>query len=361
MPKAAARHLIGLLPLVIRLFSSLSFELLKRHELGELGNVIMHDDELLKNQVPVSQADELFAQYEQASSRRRAASDEFLAEVDTYRNDVHRDGNGITVQLLEGFFDEKWGKNEFVRSLAQQTQSLLGTFNQTSTLILSSVATMLMNLRLTHDVLAFEVIATPIRELSRPLDVEGRTSLEIARDGIDNFSKARIRLNENYIQALADARLLEIQAEATLRQATLLLQIRRKRIWDFRQKHLSVTWREIKSRAAREGGKSGKDEASDFIWEEIEAIIVDVLKEEAEAASQLKRFIRWGKAVYRLFGKKILNRSTNDTDLMTDLLFQLKKENRLLVALDTKLEQTSDAIEAIRINAKDNFSSQQVH
>jgi len=90
-------------------------------------------------------------------------------------------------------------------------------------------------------------------------------------------------------------------------------------------------------------------------------IIVDVLKAEATEAAWLRRIARWLKALSRLFGKKVLNRTVNDTDLMTDLLDQLNKENELLAALDLKFEQASDAIEAVRVNAKDGFKGQKVH
>jgi hypothetical protein len=300
--------------------------------------------------------DGLFERYIEAAGRRQAAVDAFLQHAQTYRADVKRDGREITTELLEGFFEEKYAKNAKVRKAAQDTKNLLANFDQAAALVTSSVMTMTLQLKLALDTLALETIAAPVRELEKPLNPSGKTALEIAREGVQSLSTARRKLHGSAIQAVTDAHVLENQVEETLRQATLLLEVRRKRLWDFRRENLSVTWGELRQRAAKEG----QDELSETFRERLAEIITEALEREAEDISQLKRASRYIRLFYRLFGTRLVNRQNNDTDQMMGLFEQLELENKLLKEFDDVFERAGASIGSIRAGAENGFEGRAI-
>lgn len=300
--------------------------------------------------------DGLFERYREAAGRRQAAADAFLRHAQTYRADVKRDGREITTELLEGFFEEKYAKNAKVRKAAQDTKKMLANFDQAAALVTSSVMTMSLQLKLALDTLAFETIAAPIRELAKPPNPSGTTAIEIAREGAESLSTARRKLHGSAIQAVTDAHVLENQVEETLRQATLLLEVRRKRLWDFRRENLSVTWGELRQRATKEG----QDALSETIRERLEEIIIEALEEEAIEISQLKRASRYIRLLHRLFGTKPVDRRNNDTDQMMGLLEQLELENKLLKEFDDVFERAGASIGSIRAGAEGSFEGRAI-
>lgn len=298
----------------------------------------------------MNDVDGLFEKYREAAGRRQTAVDAFLERAQTYRADVKRDGQEITTELLEGFFEEKYAKNAQVRKAAQDTKNLLANFDQAAALITSSVMTMSLQLQFALNTLAFQTIAAPIRELEKPLNPSGKTALEIAREGAESLSTARRRLRTSAIQAVTDAHILETQVEETLRQATLLLEVRRKRLWDFRRENLSVTWGELRQRVVREG----QDALSETIREKL-GEIAEALEEEIEEISQLKRASRYIRLFYRLFGTKSVDRQNNDTDQMMGLLELLELENELLKEFDDVFEKAVTSIDSICAGAENSF------
>ena len=301
--------------------------------------------------------DGLFERYKEAAGRRQAAADAFVQLVQTYRADVQRDGREITTELLEGFFEKKYAKNSKVREAAHDTKVLLANFDQAAAIVASSVMTLSMHLRLSLHTLAFEAIAAPIREFGRPLDPGGKTPLEIAREGAESLSAARRKLHSSTIHAVSDAYVLETQVEEVLRQATLLLEVRRKRLWDFRRENLSVTWGELRRRAAKEG----QDALSETIRGRLEEIITEGLQEEVADISQLKRALRYIRLLRRLFGTKQVDRRNNDTDQMMGLLKQLERENTLLKELDDIFEKAGASISSIRAGAANSFEGRVIN
>lgn len=301
--------------------------------------------------------DGLFERYRKAAERRQAAADAFLQQAQTYRAEVKRDKIEITTELLEGFFEEKYAKNAKVRKAAQDTKKLLANFDQASVLVTSSVMMMSLQLKLALDTLAFEAIAAPIRELEKPSNLSDKTALEIAQEGQESLSTARRKLHGGVIQAVTDAHVLEKQAEETLRQATLLLEVRRKHLWDFRRENLSVTWGELRQRAAKEG----QDAMSETIRERLLELIMKALEKEAEEISQLRRASRYIRLFYRLFGTKPVDRRNNDTDQMMDLLEQLEVENKLLKEFDDVFERAEASIISIRAGAENSFEGRAVN
>lgn len=298
-----------------------------------------------------------FERYREAAGRRQAAAEAFVQLAQSYRADVKRDGREITSELLEGFFEEKFSKNSKVRAAAQKTKVLLANFDQAAVLVASSVMTMSMQLKLALDSLAFEVIAAPIRELGRPLDPGGKTPLEIALEGAESLSAARRKLHVSAIHAVSDAHILETQVEETLQQASLLLEVRRRRLWDFRRENLSVTWGELRRRAAKEG----QDALSEAFRQRLEEIITEALEEEVEDISQLKRALRYNRLLHRLFGKKQVDRRRNDTDQMMGLLDQLERENELLKEFSHVFERVGSSISSIRAGAENSFEGRAIN
>ncbi|WP_306025730.1 hypothetical protein [Oceaniradius stylonematis] len=310
-------------------------------------------EELPENEL-VSQSEELFARFTAIASRRRTATDACTAEIDDYLEDVRRDGQQITIEFLEGFFEKKWGKSDRVREWAQQTRQMLSNFDRAAALVMSSIATMSLHLKLAQETLAIEVMATPVRAMGKPITASSNSPLASAREELANIRAARKRLNENYVAALSNATELEMQAERSLWQATELLKGRRRRLLDFRKQHLSFSWRERLQRAKRESAKASKDEATELMWKAIEEVS-EAMAEEAADVAQVRRAARWGAAVARIAGRKAQNRERNDTDNLIDLLDQLERENEEFRKLEETFATTASAIEAVRTNAENSF------
>lgn len=300
--------------------------------------------------------DGYFERYREAAGRRQAAANTFLRLAQAYQADVKRNGREIASELLEGFFEGKYAKNTRVRKAAQDTKELLGDFDKTAALVMPSVMTISMQLNLALDTLALQAIAASIRDLATPLDPEGKTPLEIAREGVESLSAARQTLHSSIIYAVTDANLLETQVEETLLHASLLLEVRRKRLWDFRRENLSVTWKELRERATKEGQHA----ASETIRGKLKEIITDALEEEFEDISQLRRAHRYIRLFHRLFGRRQVDRRKNDTDQMMDLLDQLERENELLTELHEVFERAGASIDSIRARAEKGFEERPI-
>jgi len=155
---------------------------------------------------------------------------------------------------------------------------------------------------------------------------------------------------------VTDAHVLETKVEETLGNATLLLEVRRKRLWDFRRKNLSVTWGELRQRATKEG----QDALSETIGKRLVEITTEALEMEGNDIFQLKRASRYIRLFYRLFGMKRVDRRNNDTDQMMGLLGQLELENELLKELDDVFERAGASIGLICAGAENSSEGRSI-
>ncbi|CUH82343.1 hypothetical protein SAMN04488093_11335 [Tropicibacter naphthalenivorans] len=284
-----------------------------------------------------------FDRYREAAKRRIAAQQAFLAVTKTYREDIQRDGRKITIDLLEGFFDETYGKSDRVKAEAQRAKELIEDFHKAAEDITQSVAMMVLELQTALSTLPTKALAPFFEEMGKPLAPKGNTPLDVARAGMENLSDAGQKLLDGGHQAAIEAHGLELRAEETLYQATILLELRKKHLSEFRQENLSVTLDDLKQRATKEG----KDAVAEGLRKELAEILAEVVALTVEEVAQIKRAHKLGRLFQRLMGKKQVNRQRNDTDQLMDLVGLLEKENALLGKLDAVFKETAEAMKQV--------------
>jgi hypothetical protein len=204
-----------------------------------------------RDDVTINQSELVQSNYQELFQKRRKAIEIFLQEIGRFEAETRDHGKKIDEELLTAFFKQDSKKPISARELARRALGQLEDFRRIVLSLSISVNEMSLNLNLTKDTLMLAVIAVPIQRLSEPIDLKEKTPLDIARQGLANIRSAQSDSTRAYLSAMSDAVALEQEAITVLQLATLLLQVRRQHLWDFRRQHLTVTKSELLERAER--------------------------------------------------------------------------------------------------------------
>lgn len=305
-----------------------------------------------RDDLTINQSEIVQSEYQERSQQRRKAIEVFLQEISRFESETRDHGKKIDEELLTAFFKQDSEKPVSAREMARRALGQLEDFRHIVLSLSISVSEMSLNLNLTKDTLMLAAIAAPIQRLSEPIDIKEKTPLDIAKQGLANIRSAQSDGTRAYLSAMSDAVALEKEAITVLQLATLLLQVRRQHLWDFRRQHLTVTKSELLERAERYGKDAGSEEVSDWFWDALEELL-EAIGEELEDIIWIKRAKRWGGAVLRLAGRRSIDRSVNDTDLVHELLDRMEREKRALEKFESAIARANTAIIAVRKGADD--------
>lgn len=166
------------------------------------------------------------------------------------------------------------------------------------------------------------------------------------KDATETYSEAALaRDMKSAIQSASEAenevtKFAEDSSTALLGSITILKA--------FRFSHLSVKPTEAVSRLCKEISDLANNELDDVRDNELQELLIEIVGEELAEFVQINRLRRWlWELPRRAVGIKELNRTTNDTDLLMELLHLLDQKTAEIADLEKRIDVLGEEIRSI--------------